>query len=76
MEGEKLLQAFHMELDLRNFKFNFNNLVAIFGRTGSGFDDGRKMHFFAHLDLVKSDSAKGALQKAYERQKFFSEAVM
>jgi len=34
------------------------------------------MRFFAYPDLVKSDSAKGALQKAYERQKFFSEAVM
>ena len=67
MEGKKPLQAFYMELDLRNFKFNFNNLVAIFGRTGSGFDNGRKIHFFAHPDLVKSDSTKGALQKAYER---------
>ena len=28
------------------------------------------------MDLVKSDQAQGVLEKAYERQKFFTEALM
>ena len=61
VEGEKPVQAFYVKLELRNFKINFNNIVAIFGRTTSGFDDRYKMHFFTYPNLVKSDNARGAL---------------
>ena len=35
------------------------------------FKNGRRMQFWAHLDLVKSDRAKEILTTAYERQKVF-----
>jgi len=50
--------------------------MAIYGQTVLGFADGRKMRFFPHVDLVKSDQARGALEKAYEHQKFFTKAVI
>ena len=34
------------------------------------------MRFWAHIDLVKLDKAKGILTKVYKRQKFFLEAVI
>ena len=39
VEGEKPAQAIHMELEMRNVKNNFNNLVAICGRKISSFED-------------------------------------
>ena len=60
---------------MRNFKNNFNNLVTVYGRTVLGFEDRWKMQFFTHVDLVKSDMARGALEKVYEKQKFFLEAI-
>ena len=71
VEGERPIQALHIETEMTNFKRNFNQLVTQYGRMVSGFPGGRKMQFFAHPDLVKSDLAQGALEKAYERQKFF-----
>ena len=76
VKGEKQIQAFHIELDMNNFKSNFNNLVIIYNRKVSGFEDGRKMRFFPHPDFIKSDSMRGALSKAYKRQKFFQEMVL
>ena len=34
------------------------------------------MRFWVYLDFIESDTAKGLLTKAYERQKFFLEAVL
>ena len=48
----------------------------IYGRKTSSFEDGRKMRFFAHPNLAKSDKAKGSITKAFERQKFFLEAIL
>ena len=45
--------------------------MAIYGKSKSGFDDGRRMHLWAHPNLAKSDKAKGTLTKACKRQKFF-----
>ena len=50
--------------------------MAIYGRSKSGFDNGRRMYLWAHPNLAKSDKAKGILTKAYKRQKFFSETVI
>ena len=61
---------------MNNFKNNFNKIIAIYRRKTSRLDDERNMRFFTHLDLVKSDKIRGALKKAYERQKFFLEAIM
>ena len=61
---------------MKNFRINFNNLVAVYGRSISEFKDWYKMRFFAHPDLVKSNIARGVLEKVYKRQKFFLEAIL
>ena len=45
-------------------------------RSVLGFDDERKMRFWAYLDLIKSDKAKELLTKVCKRQKFFLEAII
>ena len=62
----KKVRAIYLELNLDNFQSNFKTFIAIYSRSVSGFDDGTKMCLFAHLDLEKSDKAKGKLTKAYE----------
>ena len=76
LEGERPIQTLHIEIEMKNFKWNFNQLVARYSRITSSFLDGRKMRFFAYPNLVKSDLAWGALEKVYKRQKFFSEAII
>ena len=42
----------------------------------SRFDNRRKIRFWVHPDLIKSDKAKELLTKVYKRQKFFLEAII
>ena len=67
IEGEKLAQALHIELNMNNFKNILNKIIAIYRRKTSGFNDRRKMNFFTYPDLVKSDKERGALEKAHKR---------
>ena len=65
IEGEKPIQAIHMEIDTFNFKKNFRNIIDIYGHTQSGFNDRRKTRFFPYPELVKSDIARRMLTKVY-----------
>ena len=71
-----MVKGIYVDLDMDSFQKNFQQLMSMFGRSVSGFADGRRIRFWAHPDLVKSDLAKGLLTRAYERQKFFLEAIM
>ena len=70
------VQVIHLEINTKNFNKNFKKLIAVYERTKSGFSNGHRMRLWAHPDLAKSDKAKETLIKAYERQKFFLEAVL
>ena len=71
VEGEKPIQAIYVELEIKGFRANLNNLVVVYGRSMSEFEDECKIRFFAHPDLVKSNIARGVLAKAYERKILF-----
>ena len=68
-EGNKLaaiVRAIHVELSTNRFNYKFNKLVETYGRSKNGFLDSRRMRFWAHQDLVKSNKARGTLTIAYE----------
>ena len=46
-----------------------------FGKSVSGFQDGRKMRFFASLKNAKSATTRASIRKAIERQRFFATEV-
>ena len=73
--ASKKFRALQIDLDLNNFQHNFKIVMAVYGRSVSGFEDGTKMRLFAHPALVESDAAKGQLTKAYEKQKVLLEAT-
>ena len=76
IEGEKLVQVLYIELDINNFKNNFNKIITVYRKKISDFKNRRKMYFQLYADLVKSNKAKDKLKKAYKRQKVFLEAIM
>ena len=55
-----------MKLSQTNFKKNFNNIMAIYGRKVSSFNDSRKIRFSINPELAKSNIARGVITKAYE----------
>ena len=61
----------YVDLSLENFQLDFQKLIEKFGRSISGFKDRRRMRFWAYLDLIKSNKAKGLLTRVCEKQKFF-----
>ena len=71
-----LVKVIYIDLDLENFQSGFQQFMVKFGTSRSGFEHRRRMRFWAYSDLLKSNLAKGTLTKAYERQKFFLEAII
>ena len=69
------VRAIHVELDRRQFYKGLNKLSEIYGKSTSGFQDGRKIRFFASLANTKSDLTKGKIKSGIERQKFFIKHV-
>ena len=65
----------HVEVDSKIYHQGLKKLSEIFGIGVSGFEDGRKMRFFASLLNVKSKETRGAIKKAIERQRFFGSMV-
>ena len=61
------VRAIHLEINTKNFNTNFQKLIVVYGRSKLGFKNKRRMRLWAHLNLAKSDKAKGTLIKAYER---------
>ena len=74
--ASKKVSTIYIDLDLDNFQNNFKIVMKIYSRSISGFDNETTIRLFTHPDLIKSDTAKGKLVKAYERQKVFLEAIM
>ena len=74
-DDKTIIRVIHMELETDNFNRNLKKFVSIYGRSSIGFKNGYRIRFWSYLDLVKSNKAKGTLTKAYERQKFFLEAI-
>ena len=68
-------RAMHVELDAKHFHLGLRKLSDAFGMGISGFDDGRKMRFFASLINVKSKATKLSIKKAIARQGFFEKNV-
>jgi hypothetical protein len=65
-----------MEVDQKLVQKYFPKIAQQFKQSRSSFKDGRKLHFWAHPDLTKSNKARGLLTTTYEGQKFFLDAVM
>ena len=68
-EGKTIARAIHVELEAENFIINFKKITSFYGSSSTGFKNGRRMRFWSHPNLLKSDKAKGTLTKACERQK-------
>lgn len=75
-EDKSVIRAIHVELEAENFNTNFKKCVSICSNSSTGFKHGRRIRFWSHPDLVKSDKSKGTLTKACEHQKLFISAVM
>ena len=45
VEDKIITRVIHVELEAENFNRNFKKFVAIYGRTSTGFINGRHMYF-------------------------------
>jgi len=68
--------AIYINLDLDTFQNNFKIVIEIYGRSVLSFNNRTKMRLFTHPDLIKSDTVKEKLIKAYKRQKVFLKAII
>jgi len=67
VEGKKQVRSIHIKISYSNYRKNFKNIIAIYGRKHSGFKDSRNIRFFPHPKLVKYNIARALIIKAYER---------
>ena len=58
------IKGIHIKLDKTNFARDFYKVIERYGRSKSGFQDGRRMRFWAYLELTKSDLARELLTTA------------
>ena len=65
------VRAIHIEVDTTYFHKAMKILSNTFGKSVSGFQDGRKMRIFASLKNAKSAETRASIRKAIERQRFF-----
>ena len=61
---------------MMHFKFAFNKVMVMCWGNIPGFEDGRKMIFCLHADLVKRNKAKVQLEKSLEGHVFFLKAIL
>ena len=71
----KPIRAIHVDVDVLYFSKALRALSDTYGKSNSGFDDGRKMRFFASLYNAKSAETKGNIRRGIERQQFFENNV-
>ena len=70
------IKGIYIELDKTNFARDFHKVIERYRRSKSGFQDRRRIRFWAYLELTKSNLVRGILTTACECQKFFLEVVM
>ena len=71
----KPIKALHVEVNAVNFHKSLKVLSDTYGRSISGFNDGRKKRFFTTFQHAKSEKTRGVIRQGIERQKFFSTQV-
>ena len=60
-----IVRAIYVELDSHHFNRNFQQFISIYRRIMTGFKKGQRMRFYTHLNLIKSNKAKGILSKVF-----------
>ena len=72
---KKPIKALHVEVNALNFHKSLKALSDRYGRTTSGFNDGRKVRFFPTFQHSKSEKTRGIIRQGIERQAFFAKHV-
>lgn len=72
---EDPIKAIHVEVDLTTFNQALRKLSEVYGKTQTGFEDGRKMCFFASLSNVRSAGTRTSIKKAIKCQAIFTKVV-
>ena len=75
INGGDPVRAIHVEVDATYDHQGLRKLSEIFGKGTTGFQDGRKMRFFASMKNAKSATTRAAIKKAVKRQRFFESTV-